>query len=67
MPQASMSLSTIGTPADLNNDDTVNAKDLCMFTDLRLKIYVPLAEDINRDGVINLLDFALLTDDWLWG
>jgi hypothetical protein len=62
-----MSLSTIGIPADFNNDDTVDAKDLCMFTDLWLKIHVPLAEDINRDGVVKLPDFALLIDDWLWG
>ncbi|MFC1636737.1 right-handed parallel beta-helix repeat-containing protein [Planctomycetota bacterium] len=65
-PQAGMSLLTIGTPADLNNDDTVDAKDLHTFADLWLRDHMPLAEDINRDGVVNLPDFALLVDDWHW-
>lgn len=26
----------------------------------------PVRGDINRDGVCNLLDFAILTEDWLW-
>jgi hypothetical protein len=66
MPEASMSLSTIGTAADLNNDDAVDAKDLHMFSDRWLKAHMLLAEDINRDGVVSLSDFALLADHWLW-
>lgn len=67
MPEASMSLSTIGTAADLNNDDAVDAEDLHIFSDLWLKAHTQRAEDINRDGVVSLPDFALLADDWLWG
>jgi hypothetical protein len=66
-PQASMSTSPIGTPADLNNDNWVDAKDLHLFADLWLKVDILLAEDINRDGVVSLPDFALLADNWFWG
>jgi len=65
-PQASMSLSIAGSPADLNSDDAVDAEDLRMLGDLWLKDDVLLAEDINRDGVVNLPDFALFADDWRW-
>lgn len=63
-PQASMSVSLIGTHSDLNNDGAVDAKDLQAFTDQWLKIDTLLSEDINRDGTVNLPDFALLVSNW---
>lgn len=66
-PQASMSLSKIGSPADLNNDETVDTRDLQLLTDQWLRISALFSEDINRDGVVNLPDFALLMDDWFSG
>ncbi|MHC4556220.1 MAG: C10 family peptidase [Planctomycetota bacterium] len=65
-PQASMSLSTAGNVADLNNNDVVDGQDLLMLADVWLSEDIPLSEDINRDGVVNFPDFALLADDWLW-
>jgi hypothetical protein len=65
-PEAGMSLSTVGNPVDLNNDDTVDAMDLHVLTHQWLKVHTPLIEDINRDGVVNLPDLALLIDDWLY-
>ena len=62
--QASMSPSMISTPADLNNDGIVDAKDLHAFTDQWLKVEMLISEDINRDGIVNLPDFALLASDW---
>jgi hypothetical protein len=65
-PQASMSLSTAGNIADLNHDDAVDRKDMLMFAEMWLSEDVPLAEDISRDGVVNLPDFAVLAENWLW-
>jgi hypothetical protein len=65
-PQASMSLSTVGNIADLNKDDSVDQKDMLMFADMWLSEDVLLAEDISRDGVVNLPDFAVLAESWLW-
>jgi hypothetical protein len=59
-----MSRSTIGSTANLNDDDTIDAKDLHLSTDQWLKDHILLIEDINRDGVVNLPDFVLLIDDW---
>lgn len=62
-PEAGMSLSTIGSPADLNSDDTIDAKDLHVLIRQWLRTQTLLIEDINRDGVVNFSDFALLVDD----
>jgi hypothetical protein len=66
-PQASMSLSTVGNVADFNADDAVDGQDLGIFTDMWLTEDVLLAEDTNRDGLVNLLDLAMLAEQWLWG
>jgi hypothetical protein len=66
-PEASMSPSMMGTRADLNHDDVVDAKDLHVFTDQWLKVDTLLSEDINRDGIVNLPDLALLVNDWFRG
>jgi parallel beta-helix repeat protein len=65
-PQASMSLSTAGNVADINDDDAVNGRDLRIFMDMWLIQAMLLAEDINRDGAVNLPDLALLAEQWLW-
>lgn len=63
--QASMSSSTAGQGCDLNNDDVVDAKDLIMLMDTWLTEDALLVEDINRDGVVNFCDFAVLAGDWI--
>jgi hypothetical protein len=65
--QAGMSLSTIGTAADLDNDGRVDATDLHILADVWLRADTLLAQDINRDGTVGLPDFALLVNDWSWG
>ncbi|MHC4425881.1 MAG: hypothetical protein ACYSYV_07280 [Planctomycetota bacterium] len=40
-------------------------RDLLMLADMWLREDVLLAEDINRDGVVNLPDFAKLAENWL--
>jgi len=64
--QASMSLSGLGNIADLNNDGVVNVKDLRMFVDMWVAQDMPLAEDINRSGLVDLTDFGDLAGNWLW-
>ncbi|MFH1716021.1 MAG: right-handed parallel beta-helix repeat-containing protein [Planctomycetota bacterium] len=68
-PEASMSMSTAGNPADLNPDvsdanDWVDYSDLALFTDKWLSEDAPLAEDLDRDGAVNFVDFAILADNW---
>ncbi|MHC4604923.1 MAG: right-handed parallel beta-helix repeat-containing protein, partial [Planctomycetota bacterium] len=65
-PQASMSLSDDGNVADLNNDDSVDYKDLMRLTDDWLYQQVLLSEDLDRNGVVDLVDCAILADNWLW-
>jgi hypothetical protein len=65
-PQASMSLSTVGNKADLNNDGDVNGDDLALFVDMWLVEDVLLSEDINRNGFVNLSDWAEFAGQWLW-
>ena len=65
-PQASMSLSTVGNKADLNNDGFVNVEDLALFVDMWLVEEVLLSEDINRNGMVNFSDFAEFAGQWLW-
>lgn len=63
--QASMSLSGLGNIADFNNDGVVNVKDLRMLADIWAAQDVLLAEDIDRNGLVGLLDFAELAGNWL--
>lgn len=62
--QASMSPCTAGNVADLDNNDVVDAQDLFMLAKMWLASSVPLAEDIDRDGLVGFSDFAALADNW---
>jgi len=63
-PQASMSLSDDGNIADLNNDDSVGYADMMLFTDKWLYQQVLLSEDLDRNGIVNFIDFAIFADNW---
>ncbi len=60
--QASMSLSTIGNIANLNNDpyDIVDLNDLAIFVEKWLYEEVLLSEDLDRNGIVNFVDYAVL-------
>ena len=67
--QASMSLSSIGTAANLNPDvndvnDWIDFRDMELLSDKWLSREAPLVQDINRDGIVDLADFATLADNW---
>jgi hypothetical protein len=65
-PQASMSSSSAGNIADLNNDDSVNHTDLMLFSQKWLYRQVLLSEDLDRNAIVNFVDFAILAQSWLW-
>ena len=58
-PEASMSLWDAGSIADLNIDGEIGGKDMKLLTDKWLFEDVLLAEDLNRDGLVNFTDFAI--------
>ena len=62
--EASMSLSTVGNIADLNNDDLVNIDDLDYFAEQWLVEAAPIKEDLDRNGTVDMLDFAILVQNW---
>jgi hypothetical protein len=65
--EASMSPSSIGNIANLNNDanDMVDYNDLALFADKWLYQKVLLAEDLNRDGSVDIVDYAIFAGNWL--
>jgi parallel beta-helix repeat protein len=63
-PQASMSSSPAGNVADVDNDGLVNFNDMVLLTEMWLSDQVLLAEDLNRDRIVNLADFAVLAGNW---
>ena len=69
--EASMSLSNAGNIADLNPDvndanDWVGYDDMLRLTDKWLSLIdkVPLAEDLNRNGIVDFADYAILINNW---
>ena len=64
-PEASMSLSIVGNPADYNNDGVVDAQDVLILSQEWLNNHLPLAADINRDAKVDWVDFAIMASDWL--
>jgi len=69
--EASMSLSNAGNVADLNPDvndanDWVGYDDMLLLMDkwLMLSNEVPLAEDLNRNGIVDFADYAILVNNW---
>jgi hypothetical protein len=69
--EASMSLSNTGNIADLNPDvndanDWVGYDDMLLLTDKWLNMVdtAPLAEDLDRNGIVDFADYAILTSNW---
>ena len=66
-PQASMSLSDLGSLADVDHDAQVGPADLSRLAGQWLRNEPLLAEDLNRDGTVDLYDVALLGMSWRSG
>lgn len=63
-PQASMSLSDVGSIADLDNDGDVDYNDLKLFTGKWSVEQVLLAEDFDRNGKVDFKDYAIFANEW---
>ncbi|MBN1359504.1 MAG: right-handed parallel beta-helix repeat-containing protein [Sedimentisphaerales bacterium] len=66
-PRASWSLLDLGLAADLDLDARVGPRDLQRFCEKWLAQEVLLAEDMDRNGVVDFADFALLALSWREG
>ena len=64
--QASMSLSNVGNISDYNNDGRVDGNDLRIFARRWLYGAECLAEDSNRDGIVDFFDYTDLAHSWQW-
>jgi hypothetical protein len=62
--QASKSTSTAGNIADINSNGLVDMTDLMLLLQKWLVVDNSLREDLNRDGTVNIKDFAVLVDNW---
>ncbi|MHC4745493.1 MAG: hypothetical protein ACYS8Z_26565 [Planctomycetota bacterium] len=65
-PQASMSESSLGNKADLDNDGSVNFGDFAGLANWWETESELRAEDLNRDAIMNFFDFTEFVEEWLW-
>lgn len=66
-PQASLSLADLGHRADLDHDGHVGPSDLQQLGQAWGVEQDLLAEDFNRNGLVDLNDFAILATSWRIG
>lgn len=64
--EASMSLSHLGSAADINLDGVVDFRDFDDFTNMLWAEQALLREDIDRNGEVNYLDFNTFAEEWYW-
>jgi len=65
-PEASMSDSSLGNRADLDNSGSVNFGDLARVTEWWQAEGLLRVEDLNRDGIVNFFDILEFVEEWLW-
>jgi parallel beta-helix repeat protein len=63
-PEASLSPAGLGQRSDLNHDEQIGPPDLKLVAENWLARKDLLAEDLNRNGVVDFNDFAALARDW---
>jgi parallel beta-helix repeat protein len=64
MPEASMSRWDAGSVADIDVDGQIGGKDIKLLIDKWLFEEVLLPEDLNRDGIVNFIDHAILANNF---
>jgi len=67
MAQASMSLSQVGDIRDLKNDDSITWDDVTVFAQKWALHEAPLAEDLDRDGIVDSNDQLFFVGNWING
>lgn len=67
MPTASKSPADWRSIADMTNDWTVDHNDLAVLGDLWLGAGECLPSDLDRNGIIDLADYAIFANEWFWG
>jgi hypothetical protein len=65
-PQASLSLNTVGNPADLNHDDAVDLIDWSLWADDWMDERVLLDSDFDGSNIVDSNDLGIFLDNWLW-
>ena len=63
-PEASMSSSMVGNIADFSHNDCVGIEDLLLFIEKWLVQDVLLAEDMDLNNYVDLIDFSILSENW---
>ena len=65
--EASMSLSDAGNISNSDNDpdDKVDFNDLRILLSKWLEERVLLSEDLNRNGMVNFIDYTIFANNWL--
>ncbi len=63
-PQASWSVSELGDPGDLDLDAYIGPEDLKQLCEKWLVQEVLLAEDMDRNGIVDFADLAVLAGAW---
>ena len=63
-PEASMSLSDVGSITDMDFDGGVGFRDVRLLIDKWLYEVILLPEDLSRDGIVNFVDVSMLAKDW---
>ena len=64
--QASMSPTSVGSPADLNGDGRVDFRDYGILAGGWLNLETPRKEDLNRDATVDFADLRAFASSWLW-
>jgi hypothetical protein len=65
-PEASMSESSVGNRADLNNNHSVGFRDFAALAYMWQAEGPLRAVDLNRDAIVDFLDVAEFVKEWLW-
>lgn len=61
-----MSLSSLGSAADLNGDGRVDLRDYGVLAGGWLSLDTPRTEDLTRDTTVDFVDLTALASWWLW-
>ena len=64
--EASMSLNPVGNAVDFNKDDVVDLADFGWYYDSWQLEEILLAEDIDRNNLVDILDIIRFAQEWLW-